>query len=84
MHRHSIRFRLTVWYAVILTAGLAVFGVLLWVSLRHQLLADIDDELSGRASRFETYFRNESARSESPICAASLKSFARPCHPPAT
>lgn len=63
MHRHSIRFRLTVWYAVILTAGLAVFGVLLWVSLRHQLLADIDDDLDGRASRLESYFRNESAKS---------------------
>ena len=62
MHSHSIRFRLTVWYAVILTAGLAVFGVLLWVSLRHQLLADIDDDLDGRASRLENYFRNESAK----------------------
>jgi len=62
MHSHSIRFRLTVWYAVVLTAGLAVFGVLLWVSLRHQLLADIDDDLDGRASRLESYFRNESAK----------------------
>ncbi len=62
MHSHSIRFRLTVWYAVVLTAGLAVFGVLLWVSLRHQLLADIDDDLEGRASRLESYFRNESAK----------------------
>jgi len=63
MHRHSIRFRLTVWYAAVLTAGLALFGVLLWVSLRHQLLADIDEELDGRASRFEKYFRDESAKS---------------------
>lgn len=62
MRNHSIRFRLTVWYAVVLTAGLAVFGVLLWVSLRHQLLADIDDDLDGRASRLESYFRNESAK----------------------
>ena len=63
MHSHSIRFRLTVWYAAVLTAGLALFGVLLWVSLRHQLLADIDQDLDGRASRFESYFRNESAKS---------------------
>lgn len=63
MRRHSIRFRLTVWYAAVLTAGLALFGVLLWVSLRHQLLADIDEDLDGRASRLESYFRNESAKS---------------------
>ena len=62
MHSHSIRFRLTVWYAAVLTAGLALFGVLLWVSLRHQLMADIDQDLEGRASRLESYFRNESAK----------------------
>lgn len=62
MHRHSIRFRLTVWYAAVLTAGLGLFGGLLWLSLRHQLLADIDHDLSGRAVRLESYFRNESAR----------------------
>ena len=63
MLTHSIRFRLTVWYAAVLTAGLILFGVLLWFSLRHQLLADIDQDLDGRASRFEQYFRSESAES---------------------
>jgi two-component system, OmpR family, heavy metal sensor histidine kinase CusS len=62
LHRRSIRFRLTVWYAAVLIGGLALFGGLLWVSLRHQLLADIDRDLAGRASRLESYFRNESAR----------------------
>ena len=62
MHSHSIRFRLTVWYAAVLTAGLALFGVLLWVSLRHQLLADIDEELDGRASRFESYAAHFAAK----------------------
>ena len=61
LHRRSIRFRLTVWYAVVLTAGLALFGGLLWVSLRHRLLADIDRELAGRASRLESFFRHEAA-----------------------
>jgi two-component system heavy metal sensor histidine kinase CusS len=62
MHRRSIRFRLTVWYAAVLTAGLALFGGLLWLSLRHQLMAGIDHDLEGRASRFESYFRSESGK----------------------
>jgi two-component system, OmpR family, heavy metal sensor histidine kinase CusS len=57
----SIRFRLTVWYAAILTAGLALFGGLIWLSLRHRLLDEIDEDLAGRAMRFEKYFRAEAA-----------------------
>ncbi len=59
MHRQSIRFRLTVWYAAVLTAGLGLFGGLLWFSLRHQLLADIDHDLAGRATRLESFYRSE-------------------------
>lgn len=55
----SIRFRLTAWYAAILTAGLALFGLLIWLSLRHRLLDEVDQDLAGRASRFEKYFAAE-------------------------
>ncbi len=55
----SIRFRLTVWYAAILTAGLALFGGLIWLTLRHRLLDEVDQDLAGRASRFEKYFAAE-------------------------
>ena len=61
MRSRSIRFRLTVWYALVLTAGLGLFGGLVWISLRHQLLGDVDRDLDGRAGRFESYFRAESA-----------------------
>jgi heavy metal sensor kinase len=57
----SIRFRLTVWYAAILTAGLALFGCLIWLSLRNRLLDETDEDLAGRASRFEKYFKAEAA-----------------------
>lgn len=57
----SIRFRLTAWYAAILTTGLALFGGLIWLSLRNRLLDEIDEDLAGRASRFEQYFRAEAA-----------------------
>ena len=61
MRRRSIRFRLTLWYAAVLTAGLGLFGGLLWWSLRGRLIGEIDHDLAGRASRFEQYFRAESA-----------------------
>jgi two-component system, OmpR family, heavy metal sensor histidine kinase CusS len=61
MSRRSIRFRLTVWYATVLTAGLSLFGGLIWLSLRQRLIGEIDRDLEGRASRFEQYFRTESA-----------------------
>jgi heavy metal sensor kinase len=57
----SIRFRLTAWYAAILTAGLALFGGLIWLTLRHRLLDEMDQDLAGRAARFEKYFRDEAA-----------------------
>ena len=59
----SIGFRLTVWYAAILTAGLGLFGSLLWLSLRSRLIDEVDRDLQGRASRFEQYFRTQSRRS---------------------
>ena len=57
----SIRFRLTFWYAAILTAGLGLFGGLIWLSLRDRLIGEIDRDLQGSAGRFENYFKVESA-----------------------
>jgi len=61
MRRRSIRFRLTVWYAAVLAAGLSLFSGLIWLSLRHRLMEEIDKELEGRASQFERYFASESS-----------------------
>ena len=61
MQTRSLRFRLTIWYTAVLTAGLALFGTLLWLSLRHELTADLERDLDGRAARFESFFRSESA-----------------------
>lgn len=61
MQTRSLRFRLTIWYTAVLTAGLALFGTLLWLSLRQQLNADLERDLDGRAARFESFFRSESA-----------------------
>src|SRR2546428_12685113 len=62
MRRRSIHFRLTAWYASVLTAALALFGGLIWLSLRQRLIGEIDRDIEGRASRFETYFRSQSSK----------------------
>lgn len=41
----SIRLRLTIWYSVVLLAGLAILGGSFWFSLHHILLASLDGEL---------------------------------------
>src|SRR6266851_5258743 len=81
MPRRSIRFRLTVWYAVILTAGLALFGGLIWLSLRHRLMGEVDRDLEGRASRFEKYFRDESATASGNQLRDELEEFCQALPP---
>ena len=61
MRRRSLRFRLTVWYAVVLAAGLSLFSALIWLSLRHRLMDEIDQDLAARAGQFERYFESESS-----------------------
>jgi len=77
MNTRAIRFRLTVWYALVLTAGLSLFSVLVWVSLSHQLLAELDGELSGRASRLETYFKDEVAKASAGQLHDELEEFSQ-------
>jgi heavy metal sensor kinase len=81
MSRRSIRFRLTVWYAAVLTAGLALFGGLLWLSLRHRLIGDVDRDLEGRAGRFEKYFREESASASGNQLRDELEEFCQALPP---
>ena len=57
----SIRVRLTLWYAAALLLLLSLFSGLLWLAMRQRLLSELDQDLAGRAGRFEQYFRGESA-----------------------
>lgn len=61
MRERSIRFRLTVWYALILFAALGLFSGLIWFSLRQRLLSEVDRNLADRAAQFQTYFAKEAA-----------------------
>jgi two-component system heavy metal sensor histidine kinase CusS len=72
---HSIRFRLTVWYALVLSAGLIVFAGLIWISLRYTLLHDVDLELASQASGFEHFLKNELAEVPAPPLKEEMAEF---------
>jgi two-component system heavy metal sensor histidine kinase CusS len=57
----SIRFRLTAWYALALTAALVAFSGLIWVSLRQRLIGEMDEELADRAGQFERFVISEAS-----------------------
>src|SRR6185312_4614926 len=81
MHRRSIRFRLTVWYALVLAAGLSLFSGLIWLSLRQRLMQEIDQDLEGRASRFERYFASESTHAADDQLRDELEEFCQALPP---
>ncbi len=82
MRSRSIRFRLTIWYAAVLTGGLGLFGSLMWLSLRHQLMAGLERDLNGTATRVESFVRSESAETGVQI-REELEEFSQAL-PPAT
>jgi two-component system heavy metal sensor histidine kinase CusS len=56
---HSIRLRLTVWYSAVLLAGLILFGLLLWVAVRHYLLSTVDQRLLQGAAGVRAVLEHE-------------------------
>lgn len=79
--RRSIRFRLTIWYAAILTIALSLFGVAIWVALRARLYTDADRAMADRAAQFEQYFRGESAEAKGDSLIDELGEFAQALPP---
>jgi heavy metal sensor kinase len=51
MNTRSIRFRLTVWYAGLLAGLLALFGVSIYIGLRHYLRSHLTDSLTKEAQQ---------------------------------
>lgn len=62
MRNRSIRFRLTIWYSLALSAGLIVFGLATWVSMRHSLLIDLNRTLTAQVRNTCTFINAELAR----------------------
>ena len=57
----SIGFRLTLWYSLILTSALVLFGVLIHWSLEARLTAEIRRQIDERAAAFERFVVAEAA-----------------------
>lgn len=55
----SLRFRLTVWYSLVLAASLVLFAVAIWASMRHSLLRDLDRALVDEANNTGGFVENE-------------------------
>ncbi len=70
MNRRSIRFRLTVWYALVLLTMLALSGSALWFALRQSMIHELDEDLASRAGQLENYVAHETGEG---LSAAQLR-----------
>ncbi len=59
VNTRSIRFRLTVWYALILAAVLCVFSGLVWTMMQQRLRRDLRHGLEDEVTRLETFMQRE-------------------------
>jgi two-component system, OmpR family, heavy metal sensor histidine kinase CusS len=55
----SIRFRLALWYSVVMAAGLVLFAVAIWVSTRDSLAFDLNRGLRDEAHRVAVFVNTE-------------------------
>ncbi len=69
MRNWSMCARLTLWYSAVLLAGLALFGVSIWVVVNHRLMATIDESLAAQAEWCHDGFAEPSTSHRTPsIC----------------
>lgn len=55
MRQRSIQWRLTLWYSLALTAGLSLFALATWFSMRHSLMTDMDAILIEHAQSLQSF-----------------------------
>jgi signal transduction histidine kinase len=77
----SIRFRLTVWYAIVLFAALSVFSGLVWLSLRQRLVGEVDRDLDVKAAQFQAYVTKEAAENPPVDLADEMEEFCQALPP---
>lgn len=59
MSRRSIRFRLTIWFSLALGAGLILFALAIWISMRELLLGDVRQLLRHQIANSQAYVESE-------------------------
>lgn len=55
----TLRARLVVWFAAVQAAGLAAFSTLVWFSMRHAIVEDLDRWLRAESAGLERFIRDE-------------------------
>jgi heavy metal sensor kinase len=61
LNPRSIRFRLTAWYATILTMTFACAAVAVWMTLAHSIKVTVDKELRARFATVRAYVEEEAS-----------------------
>ena len=59
MKKRSIRFRLTIWYAIAFLLGLGAFSSAIWLLLRRELYSELDALLRNQARGMAAYMQVE-------------------------
>lgn len=57
MNRHTIQFRLTAWYAVILAVTFAAVGIGVWLAMRDSINETVDKDLRSRVQAMRNFFK---------------------------
>jgi heavy metal sensor kinase len=61
MNLHSIRFRLTAWYALILMVTFAATGIGVWWAIRNSIHSTVDKDLRSRLQSLRTYLKEQAS-----------------------
>ena len=77
MRTWSIGQRLAAWYAVVLLAGLALFGAGIWLLLENRLMAAVDESLAQEIAGLQTVFQIEGPESDAKQMQVELDEFTR-------
>ncbi len=77
INTRSIRFRLTAWYALILTAALCIFSGLVFAMMEQRLMRDIRRNLADQAMHFEHFVQLEAREGPSVNLYDEIEEF---CH----
>jgi two-component system heavy metal sensor histidine kinase CusS len=77
MSTWSMGRRLTVWYAIVLLAGLALFGAGIWLLLENRLMAGVDESLAQEIVGLQTVFQIEGPESDAKQLQVELAEFTR-------
>lgn len=62
LNSRSVRFRLTAWYAAILTATFCVVAIFIWLALKHSIRATVDNDLRARLATARSYIQNAGSK----------------------